>query len=202
MTAARATAIVVLAAGEAARYGAAKQLLAVDGQPQVRRIAEAALRVSPRVTVVTGAHRAPVEAALAGLAVDLAFHAEWAAGMGASLAFGVRRALDRDAALDAVAICLCDQPAVGATQLQSLLRASFDAPRRIVAASYGDGVRGGPCLFPARFFDELLALRGAEGARGVLARHAGHVVAVPMPEARIDIDTPDDYHRWRTGSTG
>lgn len=202
MTPSRAIAIVVLAAGEAARYGAAKQVLAIDGQPQVRGIAQAALQISPRVTVVTGAHRATVEAVLNDLPVDVTFHADWAAGMGGSLAWGVRSALAHDASLDAIIICLCDQPAIRAAQLAALVRASARAPRSIIAAMHSDGVRGAPCLFPSRFFDELLALHGTEGARRVLVHHAGEVLAVSMPEARIDIDTPDDYRRWRTGNTG
>jgi len=48
---------VLLAAGEASRFGTAKQLLVIDGEPMARRMALAALAagLSP-VIVVTGAH--------------------------------------------------------------------------------------------------------------------------------------------------
>lgn len=198
MTAARALGIVLLAAGGAVRYGSAKQLLIVDGEPLVRRLAREALRVSPRVTVVLGAYREELEIALEGLPLDTAFHAGWPSGMGGSLAFGVRRLRERHPELAGVTVCLCDQPALGAAQLEAL--ASAATPDRIVAADYGDGVIGAPCLFPARFFQELDLLHGPEGARSLLTLYADQVQALPMPEARIDIDTPDDYERWRTGS--
>lgn len=197
MTDARALGIVLLAAGGAVRYGSAKQLLMVDGEPLVRRMAREALRVSPRVVVVIGAYRDDVEAALDGLPLDAAFHSGWPSGMGGSLAFGLGRLRERHPELAAVMVCLCDQPALGAAQLEAL--ASAAAADRIVAAEYGDGVVGVPCLFPSRFFHELELLHGPEGARSLLTLYADHVHPLPMPEARIDIDTPDDYERWRTG---
>lgn len=197
MTDTRALGIVLLAAGGAVRYGSAKQLLMVDGEPLVRRMAREALRVSPRVVVVIGAYRDDVEAALAGLPLDAAFHAGWPSGMGGSLAFGLGRLRERHPELAAVMVCLCDQPALGAAQWDAL--ASAASADRIVAADYGDGVVGVPCLFPARFFHELELLHGPEGARSLLTLYADDVHALPMPEARIDIDTPDDYERWRTG---
>jgi len=198
MTGARAHGIVLLAAGGAVRYGSAKQLLMVDGEPLVRRIAREALRVSPWVTVVIGAYKDDVEAALDGLPLDAAFHAGWPSGMGGSLAFGLGRLRERHAELAAVTVCLCDQPALGAAQLQALADAA--SSDRIIAADYGGGVLGVPCLFPSRFFHELELLHGPEGARSLLTLYADDVQPLPMPEARIDIDTPDDYERWRTGS--
>lgn len=202
MTRDRAIGIVLLAAGEASRYGSAKQLLDIDGEPMARRMARAALAVSPHVAVVTGAHRDAVEDSLRGLAVDMAFHAGWEGGIGSSLAFGVKHLRRRHKALDAIVVSLADQPAIGAMHLRALIAASEAEPAPIVASAYGNGVRGAPCLFPSRFFDELEALDGAEGARRLLQLHADDVHALPMPDARIDIDTPQDYRNWRTASTG
>lgn len=202
MTHERAIGIVLLAAGAASRFGSAKQLVAIDGEPMARRMARVALSLSPRTAVVTGAHRESVEDALRGLAVDAVFHAGWAAGMGSSLAFGVRHLRQRYEGLDAIVICLADQPAIGAAHLHALTAVAQASPGNIVASAHGQGVQGAPCLFPSRFFDELEALDGAEGARRLLVRHAGDVQAVPMPDARIDIDTPQDCQRWREASAG
>ena len=38
-----------------------------------------------------------------------------------------------------------------------------------------------------------MELRGAEGARRVIARHADAASVVAVPEAAFDVDTPDDY---------
>jgi molybdenum cofactor cytidylyltransferase len=47
-------------------------------------------------------------------------------------------------------------------------------------------------------FAELAALQGDRGARTVLARYSERVVAVPMPSAALDVDTPDDLGRSNT----
>ena len=59
-------------------------------------------------------------------------------------------------------------------------------------ASYA-GVRGSPVLFDRRYRDELLALRGADGGRVLLARHRADVRLVSLdPERGQDLDRPGD----------
>ena len=48
---------------------------------------------------------------------------------------------------------------------------------------------------PREYFDEIQRLRGDVGAREILNRQRHAITAVPMPRARMDIDTPDDYAR-------
>jgi molybdenum cofactor cytidylyltransferase len=67
-------------------------------------------------------------------------------------------------------------------------------PDRIVAAQY-TGTTGAPAIFPSELFGELAALQGDRGARALLSLHADRVVAVPMPSAALDVDTPADLAR-------
>jgi molybdenum cofactor cytidylyltransferase len=190
--------IVVLAAGAASRFGSAKQLLRVDGVAIVRRAACAARASAAHVVVVTGAHRAAVEACLAGLPVECAFNADWESGMGSSIGCGIQ-ALAAMQAVDAAIIALADQVAIDSTAFADLAAAYAGASTRIVAAGYA-GIVGPPCLFPRRYFGELAALRGDQGARSVLERHANDVRVLTLPAAAIDIDTQADYARLtRTG---
>lgn len=184
----------LLAAGAARRYGRAKQVETLaDGNSLVRHAALAALAVCSEVRVVVGAHREAVIAALAGLPVTIIEHADWARGMGASIACGVR-SLIAEGIERPLLLCLADQPRVDADALRRLLAASADAAHSIVVSDYGVG-RGPPCLFPARLYAALAALDGDEGARSVLKAHAAEVVTVTLPEGADDIDTPDDYQR-------
>ncbi len=57
----------------------------------------------------------------------------------------------------------------------------------------GKQTRGVPALFGRTLFPELLKLRGAEGAKRVITRHAAEAVFVRVPEAAFDVDTPNDY---------
>ncbi|HEX4984878.1 MAG TPA: nucleotidyltransferase family protein [Burkholderiales bacterium] len=73
---------------------------------------------------------------------------------------------------------------------------------RAVAGSIGDGIaipeyagqRGNPVGFASRYVDELLALRGDEGARSLLRRHPDDVTVVPCDDPGIlrDIDRRED----------
>jgi molybdenum cofactor cytidylyltransferase len=180
--------VVVLAAGESRRFGAPKLLALVDGVALIRRAALAAKAVGTTVVVVIGAHRDKVEPHIADLKVERAFNPDWANGMGSSIACGVAKL---DSAIDAALIALADQPLIGKRELLRLIGAHAAAPERIIAAQFS-GLLGPPCLFPRQYFDELVALGGAQGARAVLARHADRTEALPMPAAAIDIDTPQD----------
>ncbi|SFS14058.1 molybdenum cofactor cytidylyltransferase [Dyella sp. OK004] len=187
---------VVLAAGNASRFGAAKQTLPIKGMPMVRLVAMAALEagLSP-VVVVTGAYGDAVARSLDGLAVHRADNPDWTSGMGTSLAFGVTAAAAQAASLQAVLVLLADQPAITAADLRGMLEAHASAPERILAARYEDHL-GPPCIFPRTIFDELMALRGPHGARLLLKHHATCVDAYDLPSAALDIDTPADYAAW------
>ena len=62
-------------------------------------------------------------------------------------------------------------------------------PEKIAALSHG-GVRGNPCLFPARFFPELLELREDRGGNAVIRRHEEDLMLLEVPaEELYDVDT-------------
>jgi molybdenum cofactor cytidylyltransferase len=183
-------AVVVLAAGAARRYGAAKQLAAFEGTSLVRRAALAALGATPNVTVITGAYGEAVSTELQALPLEILHNPDWALGMGHSLACGFNALQTQRAA--ATLLMLADQVRIGTPQLQLLIATHRQFPHHIVAADYGEHL-GPPCLFPATYYPELAALRGDRGARGLLRKHGAFVVPVALPEAAVDIDTPEDY---------
>lgn len=194
-------AIVLLAAGQGSRYGASKLELELGGTALVRRAAQRALGAGARVIVVTGAHAERIAALLAGLHVTIAFNPDWALGMGHSIASGMAQLRQLQPAARAVLIALADQYRIGSAQFAALCERHAADPERIIAAACGTAV-GAPCLFPRAYFDLLSGLRGCSGAQAVLRAHAAEVVAVPMPEAAFDIDTPQDYAEASRGAEG
>jgi CTP:molybdopterin cytidylyltransferase MocA len=193
------TGAVILAAGSATRYGALKQVIAIDGEPMVRRIARGALaaRLHP-VVVVVGAQGDRVIDCLVNLDVHPVDNPAWAAGMGSSLSTGVRALMAQPITLHAVMVLLADQPAVSVDDLEKMLAAHAASPARILACRHESTV-GPPCIFPIALVDELAALEGPAGARVLLDRHASLVDGFDLPAAFNDIDTPDDYDRWQSG---
>ena len=64
-------------------------------------------------------------------------------------------------------------------------------PDCIAALSHG-GVRGNPCVFPARFFPELLALEGDRGGSAVIKSHPDALRLFEAPARELlDVDTPE-----------
>lgn len=188
----KSAAIVLLAAGTSQRFGSLKQLGMIEGRSLVRRAAETALATGWQVFVVTGSQAERVEAELEGLGVTCLRNVDWARGMGGSLSLGASVVGPQ---ANALVVMLADQPMVTSQDLRALLDVHAAEPEAIVAAEYGDGVIGPPCLFPARDFAALVALSGDRGARGVLREQAARVVRVSMPNAAVDVDTPQDLER-------
>jgi CTP:molybdopterin cytidylyltransferase MocA len=165
-------ATVVLAAGEATRFGAPKQQLLL---PHVlRRVAEAGIE---DVVVVLGAYDFPVEGVTTVKAAD------WALGPGASLRAGLA-ALPGETA--AAVVVLADGPHVAADAIRRVVDAWRAGAGDVVAASYG-GVRGHPvCLGRAAWLHVPAA-----GGRDLDA------VLVPCDDLGDpgDVDTPEDLRR-------
>ena len=84
--------IVLLAAGEASRFGSLKQLATIDGEPLVRRAASQALACGVPVLAVLGAGADRVAPALADLPLHTLLHEGWRDGLGSSLAGSCRSA--------------------------------------------------------------------------------------------------------------
>jgi molybdenum cofactor cytidylyltransferase len=185
-------AAVVLAAGTSSRMGRQKLLLPMkDGQPLVRLSVERILAAGlGEVVVVLGRDADAVAAALAGLSVRTVLNPRYAEGQSTSLRAGVDALAP---GTDAVVVALADQPLPDAGLIGRLVAAFRETGRPIVAPRYRDG-RGNPVLFSAVLFDELRAVTGDQGARGVVAADPGRVAEVavnaPMP---ADVDTWADY---------
>ena len=182
--------IVVLAAGGSTRMGSPKQLLPLAGQSLLRRAATVAVATGCRpAVVVLGRDAAAMRAELAGLAVTPVDNPDWHLGMGSSIRAGVSAVMSAE--LAGVVVTLCDQPHVDAAALATLIDA-FHRTGRTVAARYADTV-GVPAVFGRPMFPALLSLDPIAGAKRLLM--GDDVVAVDLPAAAVDVDTPADYRR-------
>jgi molybdenum cofactor cytidylyltransferase len=180
--------IVLLAAGASRRYGSPKQLAVVDGEPMLRRVARTALAARVPVLVVLGAHAETVRSALDGLSVRVVHCADWADGMGCSLASGASAVEQLFPDASGLLLCLADQPLIETQMFLQLLHRHHVAPRKILASGNHEAL-GPPVLFPRDCLAELAQWSGAGGARILLQRESYRVERC-LADVGVDVDTP------------
>ena len=184
--------LILLAAGGSRRLGRPKQLLKINEKTLLRRACETALEsgCQPIVAVLTPEHESAMRDELQSLPITVTINHDWQSGMASSIRCGIEQ-IQRESQLDAVVIMLADQPAVDASMIQQLIKAARKNAKPLAAAAYNDTV-GVPALFSSEFFDAICNLQGDRGAKQLLINHAHQLVTVPMPQAKLDIDTEAD----------
>ena len=171
----------LMAAGNASRFGENKLAACFDGQSLFSLAIPA--EMFARVTVVSQYPALLEEASLAGFDTILNDRPE--DGISRTIRLGTRAMADCAGILYMVA----DQPLL---RRETLAREVdfFSSHRECIVALGHNGARGNPCLFPARFFPELLALEGDIGGSAVIRKHLDALLLFESPEAELrDVDT-------------
>jgi len=182
--------IVILAAGEARRFGACKQLVEFQSKPLLQHVLDAALALPyKRLMVVTGKYDQEIKKAFEGGLVSGAeqvYNPDWSEGMSSSIRLGCQL-LASDC--DQILVLLSDQVLISTDELHALV----DGTDLTELACAGfSGTVGPPALFGRAFYPELLSLDAENGAKQILTNPENHVRIVPMASAGWDIDTPED----------
>ena len=188
---------ILMAAGRGRRFdpeGLRNKLLQplpeAGGEPLVAASARKLLAAVPRVVAVVAPNDGGVAALLASLGCDVTVCADADSGMAASLTHAIRRSLDVFSPVDGWLVALGDMPHVAPATLQALAAALASGAG--IAAPTLHGRRGNPVGFGRIHQDALLALRGEQGARGLLQAFPVTEIAVDDPGILRDIDTPAD----------
>lgn len=183
---------VVLAAGFSRRLpGEDKLLKLYRGQPLLAHALATVAEVGLGDAVVVTGGAGERIAELAGpWRLRCVRNDDAAAGMGSSIAAGVRAVRD---GLAGVFVVLGDMPEVTPEDYRRLAAAHEAQPARICVPVW-EGRRGHPVLFGADHRGALAALTGDVGARGIL-REAADVLGVPAASAGVlvDLDTEEDF---------
>jgi|SRR5450830_46563 len=183
---------ILLAAGRGRRFdpsGTRKKLLQLLPGSHDTVLAASARTLTaalPRVLAVVRPGDDDVAAVLRAAGCEAIVCADADSGMAASLAAALR-AVPEAASL---IVALGDMPWVAPSTVQAVAHAL--AQGAIIAAPVYQGRRGNPVGLSAALLPALLALRGDEGARGLIERHG--FTAVPVDDAGIvrDVDEAGD----------
>jgi CTP:molybdopterin cytidylyltransferase MocA len=182
----------VLAAGAATRFGGAKQLAMLDGEPLLEH-ALRAMTASPvgRVVVVLGSGADEIASVVDLHGADSIVCSRWEEGQSASLACGLAELAD----CEAVVVTLGDQPRLSPEAIGRVVAARGRCPA--ARATYA-GLPGHPVLLERELFGRLRDVSGDHGARNLL-RSVG-TTEVPCDDlgGGEDVDTPDQLAALRT----
>jgi molybdenum cofactor cytidylyltransferase len=179
----------LLAAGSATRFGSDK--LSHPLPHGVAIAVQAARQIKsevPRVFAVVKPGSEQLALQLKNEGCEIVVCQNAAEGMGASLACAVRAAGRADGYL----VALADMPFLRRTTIAAVRDAlGTGAP---VVAPYFRARRGHPVGISGAMFEQLLALKGDEGAKSVLMQNQDRLVKIPVGDPGVvrDIDTPDD----------
>lgn len=178
--------------------GADKLLMPLhDGVPILHHVARIAAAVASHVAVTLRPEDMARAAALNGLALTRLRVAKAQEGMAASLRAGAAWALQYP--VDALMIALPDMPDVTQADFRALIAAQALHPRQPLRAASNDMQPGHPVILPRALLPELLHLSGDRGAASVLKAHPPRLHALQGRRALSDLDSPEDWERWRAG---
>ncbi len=182
-------AVLVLAAGESRRYGSAKQLALIEGEPMIRHVLCNVIDLDLYHTVVViGAHADRIQPIIADIPLDVVVNSEWASGISASVRSGISFVQNNLPQVIGIVIVLGDQWQIKVDHVRALIANAKANPELIVATNYA-GEPGVPVYFPRKEWPILSSLQGDEGAKQIL-QSRNDIVLIDLPEAKIDLDYP------------
>ncbi|MSR11337.1 MAG: nucleotidyltransferase family protein [Gammaproteobacteria bacterium] len=181
---------IILAAGFSSRFGSVKLNAKLANGMSVVQQTLANIHYAGLPSVVITRPELAAQLQLHNTSIETFTGA--AEGMGASLAFGVSKALDWDACL----VCLADMPFIESSTYR--LIADRLSPATIVLPCYYTRP-GNPVGFGRNFYAQLQALQGDTGGRAITESNQDAVVELAIDDPAIlnDIDTPADLARYQ-----
>jgi molybdenum cofactor cytidylyltransferase len=176
-------AIVLLAAGNARRFGSDKLMADFESAPLGARAAHELARVAAAAHFAVCQPDALIAVHYTRLGFDIVDNPNPGIGLSGSIHLAVEAALHTDA--QALLIALADMPFVQAAHVEALIAACTDT----VVASFDGHQPMPPAIFPRSHWPDLLATVGDAGARHILA---GAEKLTAPAGTLCDIDTADD----------
>jgi len=187
---------VIPAAGQSRRFGAPKQLHAIDGTPILDHVLTAMVDSDVDAVVLVTRNEIWNELGDAWTSnVAVVFNEDPQAEMIDSVRLGISAVVEAfsPTATDGVLICPGDLPFIRADDVAKCLAAFRADPSRIVVAAHGDR-RGHPLIFPASLVNAVRSPMCDDGLNRLCQEYSELVkqVSCDSPGVIRDIDTKDD----------
>jgi molybdenum cofactor cytidylyltransferase len=168
-------------------------LAKLDGRPILQHVLDALAIVSPADTVVVlGSDADALDAAIEWRSERRIVNPEPERGLSSSLRAGVAAAAahEADARIEAILICLGDQPRLRADVIRALVDAETERP--IVAPRYADDGSRNPVLLRRAAWRHALEMTGDSGLGAFIKAHSELVLEIRFDGGNPDVDVPGD----------
>lgn len=175
---------VLMAAGNARRFGENKLAAKVEGRTLIDRALDAIPAEALDAVVVVSQYDKILESAeKRGFAAVRNTHPDY------GISHTIRLGIEQLSGCDALMFMVSDQPMLERETLAREIAFYRENSDRIVALGH-DGVRGNPCIFPREFYPELLELKEDHGGNTVIRRHEDRLELFEVrPLQLTDVDS-------------
>ena len=185
--------LVLIAAGGSKRLGNPKQLLEWENETLIEHQIKVLLATNKPLSVVLGAYSDKILPVVEKFPISIYINDDWEKGMGNSIAYGVKKMLEKDPTVDGILISLIDQPMIRTAHFKKMLKSFQSGKDQINVSNSKDGWSGAPVLFDVSYFNELLELKGDEGAKKIVEKYRNSVKLIDCVDSLQDIDTHEAY---------
>ena len=180
---------IILAAGFGRRMNGNKLHRLVRGKEMIERVLETAASI-PGLDSLVVTNDPKIREKAESLGIRAAGNEDATNGQSTSVIKGV---LAADAESSGYLFLMGDQPFISHSTVMRIIDEAMDNPGFIIIPKSGDRT-GSPVLFPSKFRDELLSLKGDTGGKSIYRKHPESIrfVEVVSELELLDADTPED----------
>ncbi|HAB37837.1 MAG: nucleotidyltransferase family protein [Tateyamaria sp.] len=190
--------IIILAAGSSSRMrGRDKLLEKIDDIPLLRQQALAALAVSNDVIITLPPAPHPRYHTVSDLNVSPLSVKDATEGISASIRTAIKSLSQKTTK---AMLLLADLPEITQIELNTVIAAINSHPNQLVwRGATKDGKPGHPIVFDQSLFNRLMQLTGDNGGQSIIneVKNDVRLVRLSSNQARLDLDTPEEWDAWR-----
>jgi len=186
-------AMLILAAGEAKRMQAIKQILPWKNTTLLGNAIEQGLNTKANdVFVVLGANSEKIKESISNYDIQIIENKNWKLGLGSSISCAINCFKDKQLNYDALLISLADQPLIPSEYYNLLIEQYTTNQKRIIASNINN-IPSVPAIFDAFYFEELTTLNQDKGAKSIIKAASNDVFMVDAAINLVDVDTIEIY---------
>ena len=181
---------VIMCSGLSRRMGSNKLLMPFNGRKIYEYVLDTVLKCDFYKVIAVTAYD---EIGEKYRGIDVVFNPDNEEGISSSIRLGVKLSGNSDA----VMFFTADQPCLDVKTVKRLM-AAFEERKQIIVPAY-EGKTQNPVIFPIKYKDDLLSLKGDNGGKKVYSLFYDDVYEVPFDTELpfFDIDTEDDLIRLK-----